>query len=185
MEILEMVLEEQLKQFFIEEGLSKSFVSLVKEVKNKDNDYLGDMPNYIGRGCARYVFSLNEDYVLKYQKNITVFCGGNREEYNLYQSLKKEKNSFIKYFAEPVFISKDGKFLIMEKMEMTMEDVNRGDSEDRTEILEENQKIVSILEEKFGIKDLHSENTMINKYKKIKVVDYAYLINEDSDSWYS
>jgi|GEM_PF-1075505 len=62
----------------------------------------------MGRGSCRYVFDMNNGYVVKVAKDIRGL-EQNRNEYKIYSSRKSD------LFADIVYISRDDRFLIMVK----------------------------------------------------------------------
>ena len=87
---------------------------LVEEVKDLvDNNYfeITNHKNYLSDGAFRYVFAIDDNYVLKYENDN---CGCNLAEasaYEFYRDTPKER-----FLAKVFDISEDGQFLIMERM---------------------------------------------------------------------
>ena len=141
-----------------------NFKRLVKFVNSLSEDPL-DL--YIGQGKTRDVYALSERFVLKVQDNESGHVdehGGNREEFEHYKIFSDEAKECA---AKPFFITKNDKFMIMERMLVTIEDMCSEEVDwDRAWEVEEALS-------DFGVSDMHTSNIMINESGEYKVVDYA------------
>lgn len=141
----------------------------------------GDIEDlYLAGGSTRIVYSLSERYVLKFQdsyrqENLERF-GGNLEEFQFYQDLAEPDRDM---FATPLFISKNGIYLIMEKLMFTVEEFEHY-SEECDDAMSEDEwfqtyEELSCMAVDCGVHDVHVQNVMINGSGVFKVVDYACL----------
>jgi len=144
-------------------------------IKQNSDDYF-DLEEFIGRGVSRVVYSLGDRYVLKYNRRYSAF-GSNKTEFDFFNSLYEKGEKISSYFAKPVYISHNEKFMIMEKMETTLSQFCHMNKLNYALVEEVEMKVKNIKREirdsGLSVNDLHEKNIMLDKNGEIKIVDYA------------
>jgi hypothetical protein len=136
--------------------------------------YEGD---YSVEGCTRQV-SMWENVVFKAHSNI-VYCD-NKLEWKFYNSSPSELREMC---AKPLYISKNGRVLVMERIPSTLknDELWYSDYLDKEDALDNfNHKLVHLINKVYGkgvgldsTDDNHSDNVGVTKTGELKWIDYA------------
>ncbi len=137
---------------------------------------------YLGSGISRRAY-----YDKRSKKVFKVGDAGcNTAEWNFYRSLPAKAR---KLFAKPTQISKCGRVLEMEYVDIIIENIEgyRDDDYDWENPLDHPAITKAMAKlRKLGIEDIvydiHNGNVGITKSRQVKIVDYACL-DDDLDSW--
>jgi len=120
---------------------------------------------YLGCGYSRFVFSLNDKYVIKLARNYEQ--SENIKEFKLYE----EVSSKLKHrLAKIYFMSPLGEYLIMERCSKNLCGYN---CKYEKKFLRIKQILITVFEV-YGLGDLHEENLFFDNFGKVKIVDYAW-----------
>lgn len=117
----------------------------------------------IGSGVSRTVFEVDENLVLKQERNNDV-AGGNRTEYECFHSVEQDER---KFFAAPLIIADDDSWMLSERVEGVVGDLDPG------EVSQNDVRAIDQISRRYGISDLHYFNVGYDSDGSLKMIDYA------------
>lgn len=163
-EKVETTIQRKARPVALEDILTKNEIKVYREIEEAIKENKRIQYALLGRGISRSVYALSDRYVLKVERGQDS-C--NLAEFIVYSKHKKTMSDSL---AEVVFISKDFKLLIMERLEVTVARCHGvGD------ILKRYCDLKFDVSRKTGITDIHDSNVMVAQDGKImKVIDYGF-----------